>query len=125
MLNPDKKIKIPSEFTLFGHRYKVVIIKDLFETEECYGSADDDLKIIKLQDTGSVIRRYEEDGESIEDPMIITEETLVETFFHEVVHIILDASGELELSKNERFVNMMGKAWLEIYLTSNYEKPTD
>ena len=40
---------------------------------------------------------------------IITEETMIETFFHEVVHIILDSTGELKLSQNEKFVNMMGK----------------
>jgi hypothetical protein len=75
-----------------------------------------------LQSTGSVIRRYEEDGKSYENTLIITDDTLIETFFHELVHIILDATGEIELTENERFVNMMGKSLLEIYQTSNYEK---
>ena len=122
MFNTDKKLQIPKEFTLFGHKYSVVIKKDLFETEDCYGHADDDLKQIVLQDVGEVKKIYEEDGKTIEANMIITEETMIETFFHEVVHIILDASGEIELSENEKFVNIMGKAWLEIYLSSTYEK---
>lgn len=122
MLNPDKIIKIPSEFTLFGHKYKVVMCNNLFEDEDCYGTADGDLKLIRLQSTGSVIRRYEEDGKSYENTLIITDDTLIETFFHELVHIILDATGEIELTENERFVNMMGKSLLEIYQTSNYEK---
>ena len=122
MLNPIKKINIPKEFTLLGHKYTVVIKKDLFETEDCYGNADEDLKLIQIQDLGEVTKRYKEDGKMVERKLIITEETMIETFFHEVVHIILDSTGELNLSQNEKFVNMMGKAWLEIYLSSVYEK---
>lgn len=122
MLNPNKKINIPKEFTLLGHKYTVVIKKDLFETEDCYGNADEDLKLIQIQDLGEVTKRYKEDGKMVERKLIITEETMIETFFHEVVHIILDSTGELKLSQNEKFVNMMGKAWLEIYLSSVYEK---
>lgn len=122
MFNTDKKLKIPKEFSLFGHKYSVVIKKDLFETENCYGQADDDLKQILLQDVGEVKKKYEEDGAMIEHKFMITEEAMIETFFHEVMHIILDASGELELSENEKFVNIMGKAWLEIYLSTVYEK---
>ena len=122
MLNPNKKINIPKEFTLLGHKYTVVIKKDLFEKEDCYGNADEDLKLIQIQDLGEVTKRYKEDGKMVERKLIITEETMIETFFHEVVHIILDSTGELKLSQNEKFVNMMGKAWLEIYLSSVYEK---
>lgn len=122
MLDPNKKINIPKEFTLLGHKYNVVIRKDLFETEDCYGNADEDLKLIQIQDLGEVTKRYKEEGKMVERKLIITEETMIETFFHEVVHIILDSTGELNLSQNEKFVNMMGKAWLEIYLSSVYEK---
>lgn len=122
MFNTDKKIHIPKEFTLFGHKYSVIIKQDLFETEHCYGQADDDLKQIILQNVGEVKKIYEEDGKTVEKKMMITDEVLVETFFHEVAHIMLDASGETELSQNEQFVNIIGKAWLEIYLSSVYEK---
>lgn len=107
---------------LFGHEYTVVLVKDLFETENCYGIADDDLKLIRLQDIGEVSKKYDEDGNHREVKFLITEQTLTETFFHEVVHIMLDALGEEQLSENERFVNMMGKAFLEVYLSSRYEK---
>ena len=122
MSKPYKKINIPKEFTLLGHKYTVVIRKDLFEKECCYGSADDDLKLIQIQDLGEVTKKCEENGKIVETKLIITEETMIETFFHEVVHIILDATGELEMTENERFVNIMGKACLEIYLSSVYEK---
>lgn len=122
MFDINKKINIPKQFTLLGHKYSVVVKKDLFEKEGCYGNADEDLKLIQIQDLGEVVKKYEENGKIIESKITITEETMVETFFHEVVHIILDASGEYELSENEKLVNIMGKAWLEIYLSSVYEK---
>ena len=122
MFHPDKNFVIPSKFMLFGHRYEVVRLKNLYETEGCYGTADDDLKQIKLQDVGTVTKKYDEDGKQWNVDFIVTEETLMETFFHEVVHIILDATGETALSENERFVNMMGKSFLEIYLTAEYDK---
>lgn len=122
MFNTDKKINIPKEFTLFGHKYNVVIKKDLFETEGCYGDADEDLKEIRLQDVGEVVKKIEEDGRQVELRMTITENTMIETFFHEIAHIVFDALGENDLSANEKLVNMMGKAYLEIYLSSVYEK---
>lgn len=121
MFNPDKKINIPKNFTLFGHKYSIVIRKDLFETEDCYGTADEDLKVIELQDVGTVKRKYEENGKLCESEIVITEQILIETLFHELMHIILDATGEEQLSENEKFVNIVGKAWLEIYLSSNYD----
>jgi hypothetical protein len=122
VFHPDKNFVIPNKFTLLGHRYEVVRLKNLFETEGCYGNADDDLKLIKLQEVGTVTKKYDEDGKQWTVDFVVTEETVMETFFHEVVHIILDATGETTLSENERFVNMMGKSFLEIYLTAEYDK---
>ena len=103
MFNTDKKINIPKEFTLFGHKYDVVIKKDLFETEGCYGDADEDLKQIRLQDVGEVVKKIEDGDHIIESKVTITENCVIETFFHEVTHIILDAMGETQLSENEKF----------------------
>jgi hypothetical protein len=114
VFNTEKRLNIPKEFILFGHKYKVQIEPDLFEKEDCYGCADEDLKLIRLQGVGEVNRKYEEDG--------VVYEAVAETFFHEVMHIILDATGEETLSENEKFVNIMGKSLLEIYLSSVYEK---
>lgn len=122
MLYEYKKTNIPKEFTLFGHKYTVRLEKDLLEKENCYGNADEDMKLIRLQDVGKAMRRYEEDGKTYDTEIEITENTLIETFFHEVTHIILDATGEDSLSENEKFVNIVAKSMLEIYLSSVYEK---
>lgn len=125
MFNQKNKTSIPAEFVLFGHKYVVRLEDGLFENEGIYGDADEDMKMIRLQNVGEVVRRYIDDGKINETRIQITHETLVETFFHEIVHIILDASNETELSENEKFVNIMGKAWLEIYLSSKYEKDSE
>ena len=102
---------------------------DLFHNESCYGQADEDVKRIRIQKKGSVTRQDEEDEEddagnkkinlvSVE----ITDEVLIETFYHELSHIIFDALGEYELSQNEKLVNMIGKAMLEVYLSAAYEE---
>lgn len=125
MFNTDKKLNIPKEFSLFGHKYDVVIKKDLFENEGCYGDADEDLKQIRLQDVGEVVKKIEDGDHVLEAKINITENSVIETYFHEMTHIILDSMGENELSENEKFVNMMGKAWLEIYLSTVYEKDSE
>ncbi len=39
----------------------------------------------------------------------LNEGTVVDTFYHEKIHIILDAMGEHELSKNEKFVEVFSR----------------
>ena len=39
----------------------------------------------------------------------ISECTTIDTFYHEKIHIILDAMGEHELSKNEKFVEVFSR----------------
>lgn len=121
MANDPKKFRIPKEFTLFGHQYSVVMDNNLFDKENCYGIADDDLKLIRIQKKKRVAKW---DGVDPKKKVFvdITDEVIVETFYHELSHIILDAIGEEKLSHNEKLVNMMGKALLEIYLYSVYEK---
>lgn len=122
MFNEQKSTRIPKEFTLFGHKYTIVFRDDLLEKENCYGSFDEDLKILELQRIGMAKKVSEVDGVKTLVDVMVTKETFIETFFHEMVHAMLESSGEDELSENERFVNMMGKCLLEIYLSSVYEK---
>lgn len=122
MFNQLKVSDIPSQFTLLGHTYKVEMVDDLYERESCYGSANPDLKLIQLQSLRTVIKRFEEDGVETTMEIPITNAVVVETFFHELFHLIFEAIGEEKMFEDERLVNMMGKAFLEIYLSSVYDK---
>jgi hypothetical protein len=48
----------------------------------------------------------------------------VDTFYHEKVHIILDAMGEHELSKNEKFVEVFSRLLRQSDDTAQFE-PTE
>lgn len=39
----------------------------------------------------------------------LPESTILDTFYHEKVHVILDAMGEHDLSKNEKFVEVFSR----------------
>ena len=47
----------------------------------------------------------------------------VNTFFHELIHVILDNMGEKELSANEKFVCTFAGFLTESMTTAEYEEP--
>lgn len=113
--------KIPKSFSLLGHEYKIEIVDDLYEKEDRYGDADPDAKKIRIQSIGEVRRIFEENGSNVTDILKITAEDQIETFFHELMHIVLHSMGQHKLYKNETFVSLMGKCLLEIEKTKKYE----
>jgi len=130
MPNLPSTFKIPKRFNLFGHWYTVEIDEFLFEREDCFGIADEEAGLIRLQSKKPLVRIREIKDElgnkkEITTYFELTDETAIEVFYHEVVHIILDAMDEEELSMNEKLVNMIAKSLLQIWLTSEYEETLD
>lgn len=39
----------------------------------------------------------------------VKKDTIIDTFYHEKIHILLDAMGEHELSRNEKFVEVFAR----------------
>ncbi len=113
MSNHCKDFKIPTSFYLFGHEYRVVIVDDLYDKHDCHGLADDDVKTITLQSKKTLKNK---DGVEF----VQSDDFLVEIFYHELTHIILDAACHQKLSENEILVGLIGKALMEIYKTSKY-----
>lgn len=50
---------------------------------------------------------------------IQSESSKLNTYIHEVVHLVLDTMGELELSRNEKFVNCFAGFLTEALISSN------
>lgn len=128
MATSTKKFKLPTKFKLLGHEYNVVLVPGLYLDKCEYGEFAPGVKTIRIQPPAIVPALKKVDDRDVATPARITENDVAETFYHEAVHAILDAIGENELYYNEKFVNMMGKALLEIHQTSAYgskrQKPT-
>ncbi len=105
-------IEIPKSFQLLGHTYKVEVSEKLYENEDAYGDCDVEKKLIRIQKIGPVNRIDKKTGKLL-DTVNITEEDFVETFFHELTHVILYNMGEDKLFADEKFVGLMGRCFME------------
>lgn len=82
------KYTYPQHFQLAGHTITVKLDRDLMTIEDNYGNYSERTGTINLVSPGPISKSKVE-----------------QTFFHELVHAILDELGELKLSKSERFVD--------------------
>lgn len=81
--------KIPNEFSVGGQRIKVRNVERCSENTigEC-----------------SVAAGYVEIADKFNKDESQSEDSKINTFYHELTHTILDTMGEKELSSNEKFV---------------------
>lgn len=88
-------MKIPKRFKLFATTVNVV-----FDTQRL-----NDMGVYGLSDYGSskIILSHSEGAE------LLTDDRILDTFYHERTHAILDAMNETELSSNEKFVDVFSK----------------
>lgn len=123
MKNSPADFRIPKSFVLLGHKYKIVQVPDLLAEEDVYGDEDYSGRQIRIQPKAMVPSEYTHPRKGPQSCVIeVTDEQVIDTYFHETFHAILDSIGEEELSENEKFVNLVAKAMLEIYLSSDYEE---
>lgn len=118
----EKNIKIPSNFKLFGHTYTVKFDANLYKKHSLYGLFDPSTKTLSIQSSGKVEIFQSVNDDEIEQKKIIqiTDEDVVETFYHELTHTVLDAISEDELYVNEKFVTAFSKALLDVFTSANY-----
>lgn len=104
-----KKFDIPERFELLGKEYKVNKTLELLSRtdNEIVGRISHEFGIIELQDTSPT------------HP--IAEDTINETYLHEIVHGILSAM-ESKLYTDEKFVNIFAKHLYQILKTSDYNE---
>lgn len=90
-------MKIPKSFELMGATYKVILtdVKD-WPDDEAVGFCN----FLNQQ-----ILIYTAVSESQQE----------QTFFHELVHCILDKMGEQRLNDNEKFVDVMGSLLHQVW----------
>ena len=101
-----KRIKIPKSFKLFGTSYKIIWNNDRLNDREEYGLCDYSKSEIILSTTHGLNN--------------LSEDKIMDTYYHEKVHAILDMMHERELSENEKFVDVFAKLLRQSDETSEY-----
>ena len=90
-----KTMKIPKTFKLFGTTVNVVWDNGRMNDKNIYGLCDSGKNEIVLSTVDGVVE--------------LSNDTMLDTFYHEKIHCILDAMNEGELSGNEKFVEIFSK----------------
>lgn len=98
--------KIPKKFKLFATEINVVWDNKYCNDKSQYGESDYSQSIIILSTTNA------RDN--------LSEGKILDTFYHEKVHMILDTMREPELSKNEKFVDLFAKLLRQSDETSEF-----
>jgi len=88
-------MKIPKSFKLFSTTIKVEINDQRMDDHNAYGYYEHSRSIITLATKDGVHE--------------LSEDRILDSFYHEKVHSILSAMYEEELNKNERFVDTFAK----------------
>lgn len=86
---------IPKKFSVGALDYKVEIVENLRYGEE-FGHWDGTTCTIRIAKTAG--------GEPLSD------RRKEQTFFHELIHAVLDSIGEDELNENEQFIDAFSNA---------------
>lgn len=84
-------ILIPEKFKLNGHVINVIVDDEYCKENKYFGEADFTERIITLCSIYNTKKLKKSDKEK--------------TFFHELVHMILDSIGEEKLKYDEKFVD--------------------
>lgn len=100
-------MKIPKRFKLFGTTYTVVFDNKRMNDLKCYGYAEYSESKITLSDTDGVDK--------------LSEDKILDAFYHEKVHSILDMMHERELSDNEKFVDIFAKLLRQADETAEFD----
>ena len=88
-------MKIPKSFKLFGTIINVSFDNKNMNDRELYGESRFSESKIILSETHGVNK--------------LSEDLLIDTFYHEKVHMILNFMQEDKLSSNEKFVDIFAK----------------
>lgn len=101
------KANIPTRFNLLASTFTITIDNDKVDSinRDALGIISPTHRQIYLKD--------KTDGENL--PI----DTILDTYYHEVTHAILNEMGEEELKENEKFVDLLGKLIRQFIETSN------
>lgn len=91
----ENKTEIPKTFKLFGTTINIVWDNRRMNEREAYGLHNYSTSTITLCHTDGIEQ--------------LSHGRMMDTYYHERTHAILEAMGENELSQNEKFVDLLAK----------------
>lgn len=100
------KLKIPKKFKLFGTTVNVVWDNKRMNDMKCYGLCTYSNSEITLSTKANATK--------------LSSDRIMDTFYHERTHAILDAMNEDDLSSNEKFVDVFSKLLRQADETAKY-----
>lgn len=98
--------RIPKRFKLFGTTINVIVNDKRMDDINAFGY---------FEYSKSLITLAKKDG--VND---VNKDRMIDTFYHERTHAILNSMQENELSKNERFVDVFSKLLRQADETAEY-----
>lgn len=84
-----------------GNDIEVILVDDLCENQECYGKWRPAQNEILLQTPGPAAKK----------------QVIMQSFWHETVHAILDCLGRTEMSSDEELVEQIGQCIAQVLKT--------
>jgi hypothetical protein len=99
-------MRIPKSFKLFGTTINIVWDNQKMNDKSRYGESRYSESKIILSTTDGLDN--------------LSEGRILDTFYHEKVHMILDSMKEHELSSNEKFVDTFAKLLRQSDVTAEY-----
>ena len=96
-------MEIPTTFEIFGEKIKVKIVKKLNFNESAVGMTYHRKGLIEIQDST--------------EAWPISKDSMEQTFFHELMHLVLKKLSYDELSSDENFAERMGNALQQVFKT--------
>lgn len=98
--------KIPKSFRLFGTKINVVFKNKNLNDKGCLGESKYTASEIRLSKTNGTEK--------------ISKDKIIDVFYHEKIHMILDTMTEHDLSGNEKFVDVFAKLLRQSDETEKY-----
>lgn len=99
-------MKVPKSFKVFATTIRVVFENERLNDKNLLGESSYVESKISLIDTNSMDK--------------LSKDKILDVFYHEKVHIILDSMNKQELSRDEDFVDIFAKLWRQSDETAKY-----
>lgn len=100
------ELKLPKSFKLFGTTIDIIFDNTRMNDLGYYGLFESGKHKITLS--------------TIDGLNDLGKDRIINTFYHESVHAILDSMNEIELNKNEKFVDVFAKLIRQMNETKEY-----